>query len=380
MAMKTDAKTFTALLPALQHLARFPTANLEHVCKTRGVDAGAVRGALVDMVGDVTRWDEEYLMVFADKLGVKVPPYQPAKVIARATEISVSITKKDAAEVSRVFGGNRGGKTLAAAAIQANAAVHDRFRRRHKSNGAASSPAVKVETPTPSSGRARYQEIVEELTAGASNHEEAAGAPPAPSLPEACVWPWMSVQRPRVGTFNQFWPVLLAIAQGEPAIDVMPIVRAQGVPWRLYRNFVGVYWEGAEVDRESVEAFRQWAVTRWGADALVESARTPVAARVVGDAQVSGSVAPTSLPETGTASWRMKVSGGRVEGIEINASCAVSELLTELVSVAKAYGRAERRCLPRTRLRRSLIEICTEVVEIAVPGGAAAVADGKAQS
>lgn len=75
--MKTNAQQFKRLLPALQHLARFPGANGDYICRKHGCNKDEVLSAIRDMAGVLSLWDEESLAARAKDFGVKVPPFNP---------------------------------------------------------------------------------------------------------------------------------------------------------------------------------------------------------------------------------------------------------------------------------------------------------------
>ena len=54
----------------------------------------------------------------------------------------------------------------------------------------------------------------------------------------------------------------------------------------------------------------------------------------------------------------------------------LDDLLIEVANVSQAYRQAMGYGEPCHTLRRSLIGLCQEVVELSVPGGVAAVAEG----
>lgn len=77
--MSTKAEAFLAVLPALQHMARFRGANREVVCRQRGVRPADLEAVVADVFGSWARVDEESLEELARSFGVTVPPYEPAK-------------------------------------------------------------------------------------------------------------------------------------------------------------------------------------------------------------------------------------------------------------------------------------------------------------
>lgn len=131
--MKTTAVQFKLLLPALQHLAKFPGANVDHVCRMRGCDKDEVLAAIRDMAGVISMWDEESLAERARDFGVTVPAYRPLNSddsarnggpspfnsrgdkLAAADQVAKSAPKPIAAPAAAVPEAKRGPKLRAAA-------------------------------------------------------------------------------------------------------------------------------------------------------------------------------------------------------------------------------------------------------------------------
>ena len=77
--MSTKAEAFLAVLPALQHMARFRGANREVICRQRGIRTADLEAVVADLFGSWARVDEETLEAIAARLGVMLLPYEPPK-------------------------------------------------------------------------------------------------------------------------------------------------------------------------------------------------------------------------------------------------------------------------------------------------------------
>lgn len=338
--MKVTAKLFTGLLPALQHMARFPTAKLEAVCGRHGWPAAEVRTAIEAMVGEVPRWEEETLAEFAGKLGVAVPPYMPAPIAPRA------------------FAGDHppaGGRCRAAAAED------DLDVRSFRASLRAPAPVRKV-----------LAETVSRATVEASPAPRLTEGP----LPAFVVRPWERMKRVWPRTLNTYWPVLERLA-ANPEADAASEIASAGLRWSGWRKWRELWLGNLALDSALLRELQAWAVAEIGRDKLsplvlcwdgapVPSLTSPAPAKAE---------SPAGAPGDPKAGVRLEPSRpARVPhgAITMLPTSAVDDLLIELVDLAKAYGRARKRGGPCAILRRTLIGVCQEVCELTLPGGAEA--------
>lgn len=183
-------------------------------------------------------------------------------------------------------------------------------------------------------------------------------APVAAAAPRvaAPVRPWESVKRPQRATVERYWPILAEIA-ARPEASPTSIAARHGVMPSTFSAFRRAWWVGLEINAENLGEFRRWAAARWEGVQFSEASPGSATSEPVRQA------APVSTFEA-----KFAVSAPTPAADTLDAT------LEELAALAVAYRKNRRRGWPYATLRRTLIGVCSEVVELAVPGGVRLVA------